>query len=246
MNLTRMSVVLLLSFLMQITISQLRKLDSICVAFAVLLHWTHLTSFSWMAAASFDLFLTFNFPGQLDLDTRKRWFSLCNQVCFGLPTVLVLLCLLLEFSGEKVIGYGASGVCFVAHMWANLFAFAVPVGILLLFNTICLVCTIRSIYLTQKRTDEHLKKTKSNRKKSMHLVIMTLKISTLTGLGWISQFITSSMQSATLTYISLFLTTYQGVFIFLGFVSTKRVRRLYKEKLKLFQSKRESRLSLNL
>ena len=150
-NLIRMSVVLLLAFVIQLVISGVKNVNSVCAVSAILLHWAYLTSFAWMTAISLDLLLTFNFPGRLSSDTKNRRFSLYNYVSFGMPTVLVLLCVLLEYAGKNFIGYGVGGVCFVANVWANLFAFTVPIGILLLFNTICLFCTIRKIYVTHKR-----------------------------------------------------------------------------------------------
>ena len=107
-------------------------MNSVCAVSAILLHCTYLTSFAWMTAISMDLLLTFNFPGRLSSDTKNRRFSLYNYVSFGMPTVLVVLCVLLEYAGKNFIGYGAGGVCFVANVWANL-------SVLLLFNTICLV-----------------------------------------------------------------------------------------------------------
>ena len=231
MILTRMSIVLLITFLMEIMSLYVKKRSSVCSVLAVFLHLSHLTSFVWMAAISLDLFLTFNFPGQLSLDTKNRRYLLYNYVSFGSPMVLVLLCVLLEYTGGNLIGYGAGGVCFVVNLWANLFAVVVPIGIILVFNTFCLVCAIRKIYLTEKRIHYILSKTKSK----LHFVIMTLKVSTLTGLGWILRLIASATRSPTLIYIALFLTSYQGVFIFIGFVCTKRIFKLYKEKFASFR-----------
>ena len=137
--------------------------NNVCVVFAVLLHWTYLTSFAWMTAISLDLFMTFNFSGQLSPAIKKRRFSLYNDVSFGLPVALVLLCLMLEYAGGNLIEYGAGGICFVANIWANLFAFVVPIGILLLLNTACLVCTIRKIYLNKTRITHVLRKLRAIR-----------------------------------------------------------------------------------
>ena len=232
-----MSTVLLLTYILQVIVSNVRKVNSICATFAILLHFGHLTTFAWMAVISLDLFLTFNFPGQVSLDVKRRRFALYNYVSFGMPMVLVLFCILLEYVGESHIGYGRHGLCFIVNIWAYLFAFVVPIGILLVFNIICLVCTIRKIYITQKRIRHALSKAKSSWRGNLHLVIMTLKISSLTGLGWILMFIAATTKSAILSDISLFLIFYQGVFIFVGFFCTRKVLELYMRRLTSFRQR---------
>ena len=122
--------------------------------------------------------LTFSFPGQVSLDVKKKRFSLYNYVSFGPPLVSVLLCIILEYMGGNLIGYGAGGICFVVSIWANLFSFVVPVGTLFVLNAVCFVATIRKIYFTQKRIRCVISKSMSSRKENLYLVIITFKIST--------------------------------------------------------------------
>jgi apolipoprotein N-acyltransferase len=57
-------------------------------------------------------------------------------------------------------------------------------------------------------------------------VFIYIKISTLLGLGWTSTFI--AVIFPVFSYVFVFLTSFQGVYIFLAFVCNKNVLKLYK------------------
>ena len=203
----------------------------LCTAVGILLHWSVMFDFLWMAVIAFDLYITFRKPLRLSSMQRTRRFRIYVGLTSGISILMIVICVTLEFSGRNLMGYGIRNNCFVNNFWANLFAVVVPIAFILLFNTIFLTLTITSIYVTQKQVEGSLSKNRKCRNNKLHLTLMTLKLTTLTGLGWIFGFVASLLQSSALTYLFIALITFQGLFVFIGFVCTKRIWKLYRKKL---------------
>ena len=203
----------------------------LCQAVGILLHWSIIYNFVWMVVIAFDLYTTFGKPLRLSSIQKGKRFPIYLGFTSGSLIFVLMLCVTLEFSGKSLMGYGAGNICFVAKFWANLFSFVVPVGFILLLNTILLILTVRSIHKTQEKARKSLSKNSSCKNNKLHFTLMTLKLTTLTGLGWIFAFIANLLQSPALTYLSIALISLQGLFVFVGFVCTKRVCKLYREKL---------------
>ena len=203
----------------------------LCKVVGILLHWLVISSFLWMAVIAFDLYVTFRKPSRLSSMQKRNRFHVYLGFTFGISVFILTLCITLEFSGKNLMGYGIRNICFVTNFWANLFGFVVPVGSILLINTILLVLTVKSIYTTQKKVRKSVSKEDSWGNNKLHFTLMTLKLTALSGLGWIIAFLASLLQSPALTYLSIALISLQGVFVFVGFVCTRRVYKLYRKKL---------------
>ena len=215
----------------------------LCTAVGILLHWSVMFDFLWMAVIAFDLYITFRKPLRLSSAQRTRRFRIYVGLTSSISILMIVICVTLEFSGKNLMKYGIGNNCFVTNFWANLFAVVVPIGFILLFNTIFLTLTITSIYITQRQVEGSLSKDRKCRNNKLHLTLMTLKLTTLTGLGWITGFIASLLQSSALTYLFVALITFQGLFVFIGFVCTKRIWKLYRKKLQYEQPRTSSNAS---
>ena len=230
-NVMCLSGTLMLTQIFHIISMHVNSRAKLCTAVGILVHWSAMSDFLWMAVIAFDLYKTFRKPLYLSSMQRSRQFRIYVGLTFSISILMIVICVTLEFSGRNLMGYGIGNNCFITNFWASLFAFVVPIGFILLFNIIFLTLTIRSIYITQRQVEGSLSKDRKCRNNKLRLTLMTLKLTTLTGLGWIFGFIASLLQSPALTYLFIALITFQGLFVFIGFVCTKRIWKLYRVKL---------------
>ena len=203
----------------QIVLSYAFGVSWMCRLGATLLHYSLLLAFSWMAVIAFDFYYTFSKVRPVDQHARRKRFRIYFGSTFSIATMILFICLMIDIPDERHAGYGLNGTCFLARFWANLFAFIVPVCIVLLFNGIFLTLTIVSLRSFKKSTAKSLSSSSSSasKKKEMVLSVMALKLSVLLGFGWISGFVEGSIGSKALRYIYTIVIALQGLFVLIAF-----------------------------
>ena len=197
----------------------------VCRAGAVLLHYTLILTFSWMAVIAMDFYITFSKVRPVDQTERKQRFKIYLRLTFGFSTCLLIICLAIDISSKRHSGYGLNSVCFISQFWANLFAFVIIVAVILLANVVLLTLTIAKLHSIMKSTSKAITSSSSassrnpkiSKKRELVLSSMTLKLSIILGLGWIFAFIESSYNSKTLQYIYNIIIAFQGFLVFLAF-----------------------------
>eukprot|EP00794_Sanderia_malayensis_P011343 gene11343-12526_t len=219
-NIICLSICLIFASILQLLIIHLAsKSRNLCVIFGVLLHWCLLLSFIWMAIISYDFFVTF-YKSKRESKRRKTFrFKVYCLTAFVLPTVIIIVCLMLDIPNKKITNYGVDGKCFVVKFWTNLFAFVVPVGLILVVNFVLLLFTIKAL-ISAKKTSSRV--SGSNRHEIV-LTTLALKITCLVGLAWIMAFIDGFVPNIVVEFIYTFVVTFQGVFISFAFGHCARV-----------------------
>jgi hypothetical protein len=112
------------------------------------------------------------------------------------------------------VGYGRK-VCFVDNMISNIVTFVFPLSFVSLVNTVLFLHTISKI-----RIDKTIRKSKQD----MSEVKIFAKLFSLTGSVWIFQVIDGFFpQISTYSFVATILTSGQGLFIFLSFVTSPQI-----------------------
>ena len=203
-----------------------------CTAIAVLHHWSYLVMFLWMSSIAFDLATTFSHLRTPSKEVQQRRFRIYALISEAIPTAVVLLCIAIDFSSNNVyIGYGEDNICFITNYLANILVFSLPVGSMIIFNIISLGVAL--IFIVKTRQNSRLGLRASRRKPHMTIVIMTLKLSSLLGIGWVFGPIANLTHDNSVLYIYVFFNTFQGFFIFFAFCANQKVLRFYKQAIRV-------------
>lgn len=238
-NIICLSVFLALSHLLQLTIVFLSKAQTYCKLSAVLLHWFLLLSFSWIATISFDLYRTFKAIQPITSHIKKQRFkSYC--IMATLPaTIIVLICVVIGIPHEDYSGYGYKERCFIAKFWANLFAFTLPVILILLASIVLTIMTMLRLRSQEKKSKQIFSNGNSRAPVRKRLIItaLTLKLSVLLGFGWIVGFINGFLLNVSLQIIFNIILSSQGTFIYLAFGCHKPMVDMCVTKLNTFRYK---------
>ncbi|PFX13285.1 G-protein coupled receptor Mth2 [Stylophora pistillata] len=186
-----------------------------------------------------------NLPGKCVINISGA--SLCYQAFFlsskkstEVPLLCQLVAILLHFFVLSTFSWmavmaldtactftttGNLMYCWISDNTALAVFVATPVGASLTFNLICFaksVCAIR--HLQQAANFAATNSSKAS------LTLICIKLTTVMGLTWILELATNLKQTEFLQYPSAVLNSLQGFFITLCFVTTKRVRGLFKER----------------
>ena len=213
-----------------------RNLTTICTATAILLHWSYLASLFWMGVIAFDLFISFPSRQKTVFFTKEDRFFAYLIAAFGVPSLVIIACSVLNFSEKNLISYGGGSTCLIYEFWANLFGLILPAGLVLVLNTVFILLTISLLRVAQSNLSI-LSQSNNWKRETLRMALTILSISYLIILGWILRFVGQVTGSVVLLCFATFTSSFQGVFVFIGFVYSKRLWRLWERK--LFSSSRK-------
>ena len=187
----------------------------LCRTLTVIQHVSLLSAFSVMAFISFVIHKTFSGIGNVGT-TKLRSYHYATVILW--PLVFVAASLILTLIPSVHFDYWRSDVCWLDPGYALLFAFAVPVAVVLLFNIICFVLTAQNM-IDHKQNASFAGSSLTN----VDIAKVHAKLALLMGFTWIFGFLANIKYMAFLNYIFVLLNTLQGVFIFISFVLTSKV-----------------------
>eukprot|EP00794_Sanderia_malayensis_P010887 gene10887-12043_t len=225
-NILSLSLSLCLSHAVQLLIVFFHENYTFCKTTGILLHWALLLVFFWMAAMSFDFFITFAKIRMPNADASNARFKKYLVVVVTTASIIVLACMFIGIPDQDYSGYGINGVCFVSKFWPNLFAFAIPVALILLANVGLLSATIFKLRALREASNKVLSAPNnqgSNSRKKIVLSLLTLKLSVLFGIGWILGYIDGVVKSEALKVCFNLVVSLQGTFVYMAFGSHKKM-----------------------
>lgn len=196
------------------------RIRLLCRTIAVLLHYFYLSSFVWMSIIAFDTYRTFS----RTCYSRQRTGKLKARflVIGWLPAlVFVVICFSLDQAGMVAIGYGGRNHCWINNVKSNTFVFIIPVAFSILFNTFLFFLTVNSIRKIRKQTQQV--GNVANRRRNS---VLFSKLAVLMGFTWIFGYL-KILVSSYFDYPFVIFTSFQGVYIFFGFVFTARVKMMF-------------------
>ncbi len=200
--------------------------QSACVAIAAINHGLWLAVFCWMNVLAFDLSSTFaNMSKIANIPQNIKRFFVYSAYAWSLPLQIVVICLVLHFTDITIFQYGSSTLCWISGFWPLLGAFGIPVLTIICANFILFVRAAIYLHAAMK-----IAKRARSDKNDHHKLILYIKLSSLMGFTWVFGFLANINALDFLWYIFIIFNSIQGVYIFLTFSFTKRIRAMWIEK----------------
>ena len=214
-NLMNLALVLLIFNLLWLSRGWFKYLRTLCVIMAFVQAYFILVSLTSMAKIAHDTMGMFTDP--IAHQRRNTSSFLKFLIVWLMPVAHVVLCVILSQYSILTVNYET---CWITGTHVYIVA-VVPVCISMFYNIFCFTRSI--IEMRKLEKNGQMLRAQTQEKSS---VFVYIKISTLLGLGWSSTFIAAIFR--VFSHMFVFLTTLQGVYIFLAFLCNKNVLMLYK------------------
>ncbi|XP_033096999.1 uncharacterized protein LOC117101201 [Anneissia japonica] len=208
---------LFLAQFIMLTIAYVTKPEIVCIVTAAIMHFFWLAMFMWTNVIAFDLARVFGTQSPRSSTSNKRLLvGLYMLYGWGIPAVVIALCLTLHFSGKFDFRYGGEILCWFSNHRSVLYAFGIPVAICIVFNFVMYIVTVIGIWKVRRISEIAVKENERGKERMDELKIY-IKLSILMGLTWSLVFITVYSSEIIIWYIFIILNGLQGFFIFIAF-----------------------------
>ncbi|XP_033104077.1 uncharacterized protein LOC117106761 [Anneissia japonica] len=195
----------------------------VCTAFAVLLHYFWLSVFFWQNAFAIEAWHGLGMQ-KLKMRYAENSYNMCIAYsCYGwgFPVVIIFVCLILHHMLTVQFTYGdVHSNCWIIDNRANLYAFGLPIAIVIFTNFVIFLLIIRSIHKTRA-----VVQSEAGCNAIIELfqreIIIYIKLSSIMGFTWIFAFLAAFTQNMISVFLFIILNSSQGVFIFLAFNCNK-------------------------
>ena len=204
-----------------------------CAVIAASIHYAFLASFFWMNVMSFDIFFTFSkgFQRSGEKGQSFKRFAYYSLYAWSVPFAIVILAVCLDkLTSSNFRPYYGDGVCWITNADALLVFFLVPIAVILGFNIAFFIVTAKNIYISEHNTAKILR-----RKESCKLFVY-IKLSVVMGMTWVFGFIATGANGPVWWYLFIIFNSIQGIFIFISFVLTRKVRNLVVDRVRRFST----------
>ncbi|XP_052229769.1 uncharacterized protein LOC127843913 [Dreissena polymorpha] len=194
---------------------------NMCIVFGILIHLFWLTAILWMNVCTLHMFRTFvtgqRYRSVRVLDPQVVCYGL---YCYGIALAMVAINISVSAyrSGGRDIGYGRN-VCYISNPVMVGWVFALPVGMIIILNLGFFFAVVYQISASTMR--------RSGKSSDRTNTIIYMKLSSLTGVTWIFGYLYLWTNFVPFEYIFIVLNAGQGVFIFMSFICTQRITKLY-------------------
>ena len=203
---------------------------NLCTSVAVILHFFFLGQFSWMSVMSFEMARTFNQALKLRTQESNRFkrilFIIYFLIGWGLPLLVTVMTVIVNFTTDGLVLYGVlsdgtQGRCWINHLESAIVAFVVPVCLSLLFNFTTFIVVSVYLFMASRAQD------KVEKHNHVSYLRINLAIFTVSGLTWLFGFIAILAGTSWAWYVFIILNSSLGFVIFVAFLFTKKVLKLY-------------------
>ncbi|XP_049525019.1 adhesion G protein-coupled receptor E3-like, partial [Dermacentor silvarum] len=186
---------------------------TICLGFAIALHYGFLCTFFWTSVLSFDIWK--NVVAVRPSSTGHGSILLYCVVAWGVPLIIVALCAVLHWTAPDFMlspQYGRYA-CWIGSLWSQLAFFLTPMSILLLYDISLYVHVVVHIRRMTKRAAFFDFKG-GGTKSSMALFVKLAFIMVTT---WLVGFVGAFFNVFALDIVVIIFIGLQGVYLFFGF-----------------------------
>ncbi|XP_029369665.1 adhesion G-protein coupled receptor G7-like [Echeneis naucrates] len=196
----------------------------LCTAVAALLHFFLLATFMWNSLYGTQLVLLIR---TMRSSLPPYWTGFSLALGWGAPAVVMAITLGTTYRVDNPLGYRQQQICWLAAMDEEgsfdfgkpmFWAFILPVGLILVYNTVLLVL----ISLTTCRTDPRLNS--SNPSSLRRKFLTSFSLAVILGLSWFLGYMVLFSKGTAQLIFSIFFclsTTTQGLQIFILFTARK-------------------------
>eukprot|EP00794_Sanderia_malayensis_P007273 gene7273-8084_t len=191
--------------------------SEVCTSVAILSHWLSLSAFIWLFFILFENHVAlYSKP----FWNREKRFTVYLWIVYGLPAIIVSVCVLLNFSTSWLVGYGRDNFCFISHTASNLVAFILPVLLVFILNIAnSIMAHNRRKTLLKRAANQFTVSGKDAQKPSFLLSLMTLILSAEIIIARTFE-LTPNLDTVVRKSAS-FVLSLQGVFLFVAFVCNR-------------------------
>lgn len=211
-----------------------------CFVISAVTYYSFLAVFVWMNVISADVWQTLRMATtelRVSGGRQLRKYLLYSLYAWGFPAVCVTIALLLDYSiisapADYQPAFGTRN-CWFGNRFALAVLFGGPTGVLLALNIIFFVLST-SIIVWSTRSSSKFDSPSGSSKRSYKLY---LRLAVICGLTWIWGFLAGFFNLEPLWYVFIFFNTLMGLFIFLTFTCTKKVRTSLKNRIKCLSRK---------
>ncbi|XP_050389014.2 uncharacterized protein LOC126808383 [Patella vulgata] len=185
----------------------------VCETLGVLTHFFWLSATFWMNVCTSILFYNLTYPMESRLISTGKMMFYSILYTWGCPMLIVMVVILTSHLQFGNLGYGGSS-CYITTSTCRRFAFALPVGLLILLN----IGLFSYTFIKLRRA----KKIQSNQENQIGM-FACLKLSVITGLTWIFAFLYEATGYEAFVYLFTVFVGAQGFILFLVFACNKRI-----------------------
>ncbi|XP_060064257.1 uncharacterized protein LOC132544650 [Ylistrum balloti] len=195
--------------------------STLCAAIGIFIHFFWLSTFTCMNVCSFHMYTVFAgdlVSGRITERWKRRIF-MYMLYSHGLPCAVIILNIIVlsSTSEDGGIGYGYTS-CFISNNVSFYITFLAPVLLICISNIYFFTRTALKIKETPK-VDSTLEKRND--------FIIYVKLFSLTGITWILLVVDTLFTVSVFSFLVVFFTVCQGLFVFISFVANKRVLKRY-------------------
>ncbi|KAK3533656.1 hypothetical protein QTP70_024023 [Hemibagrus guttatus] len=208
------SLFLLHLFFLASTLGSAAEKKQICQCLGLILHWALLTTFTWNAIEGFHLYLLLVRVFNIYI---RRYLLKLSLVGWGAPIIIVTICGLTGEYGKYSLSESnsESNLCWITNKIVSYITVNGYLGLVLLFNTAIMVVVVVKLWQLKLRGVQ----TGSRLRRLWKDWVVLLGISVVLGLPWGLAFSTYGPLNLPGTYLFTILNAFQGVFVFLWYLS---------------------------
>ena len=202
----------------------------VCTTVAIILHYTWLSAFMWMSVTGFDTWYTFR-PHMITRITlaeiERTTFGIYCAYAYGLPFVITGIGLVLTYCvPELKFSYGDRHLCWLGSPYQIVATFLMPVALVSVTNTGFFVAIL--VNLLKLKNETKITAVRNPVKTRLARDFLPfVKLPVLLGVSWLLGILGSVVENKLLWTAFDLMNGSQGIFIFLVFVSSRRILVLY-------------------
>lgn len=203
-----------------------------CSILAIILHECYLTQFTWMTILVFEMCRALHQAAKLRPANSKTFLRKLlvayMLMGWGIPPVIVVVTVAVNYTTDYVwygvTGEGSTAWCWINHKESAAVVFSTPIGVLLLLSLGMFA------YIVVLACRGYCAESKLEKTKNTPYFRLGVSVFLASGLSWLFAYI-GLYQKSWAVYVFVIFNNTQGFLIFLAFLCTKRVFKLYLSRL---------------
>ncbi|GAB6025737.1 hypothetical protein CHUAL_011720 [Chamberlinius hualienensis] len=199
--------------------------NEMCTSVGVVLYYSFLASFFWMNSISFDVWRTLRLAtSELRVSSGQQWqkFIIYSTYSWFGSALVVIAAIIVENSSYVPRIYKPSFglvTCWFGSRRALQIFFVTPITIIILINMLMFILSARIIVSTTRNSAILHPSSKARRNFQLYL-----RLALIMGLTWVFGIVAGQVDKEPIWYVFVILNALQGLFIFVSFTCTQKVR----------------------
>lgn len=192
-----------------------------CSLLGMLVHFSWLVLLVWMNTCTIHTFRVF-WKTQVSVASHNVFkttfvYLIYTSILAAIPVVLNII--ISSALKDGTVGYGGE-VCYISSSKYAVYLLSAPLCLIVFINIILYIIVVIKIECTRSKIE--------NRSKNKSLILVYVKLSSITGVSWVFGVLIIFTGQLWTEYLFVLFNATQGIFIFLVFVINKKVLGLYR------------------